>query len=136
MEKFKVPQVKAGRFLLWWGRFRFMFGHAMFYVSMVNMGLLAATAYNTTIRDWASEYFGIQLTFWVFLLIMFGLIVVGFIVEYVISVPALIAISNEQMYAHQSPIVEDFNDVKRKLNLVMEKLEIEDTETDREKKKK
>lgn len=67
---------------------------------------------------------------------MFGLIVVGFIVEYVISVPALIAISNQQMYAHQSPIVEDFNDVKRKLNLVMKKLEIEDTETDRENKKK
>jgi len=136
MKKIRVPQVKAGRFLLWWGRFRFMFGHAMFYVSVVNMGLLAATAYNTTIRDWALEYFGIQLTFWAFLLIMFSLIVVGFIVEYVISVPALIAISNQQMYAHQSPIVEDFDDVKRKLNLVMKKLEIEDTEVDREKKEK
>lgn len=131
----KVPQIKAKGLLLWWGRFRFMFGHAMFYVSVINMGLLVATAYNTTIRDWALEYFGINLSLWVFILALVVIVAIGFVIEYMISVPALIAISNEQIYAHQSPIDEDFQDVKRKLNLVMETLEIEDTEIDREKKK-
>lgn len=114
MLKFRIPQVKAKGVLRWWGRFRFMFGHAVFYVAAVNMALLGATAYNTTVRDWAIEYLGWNLTFGMFVLIMVAIVTVGFLVEYIISVPALIAESNFQMYEHQSPIKRDFEEVKAK----------------------
>lgn len=114
MPKIRIPQVKAKGVLRWWGRFRFMFGHAVFYVSAVNMALLAATAYNTTVRDWVLEYIGWNMSFGMFVVIMVAIVGVGFLIEYMISVPALIAESNFQMYEHQSPIKRDFDEVKAK----------------------
>jgi len=129
----KIPQVKARGLLLWWGRFRFMFGHATFYVSLVSMAMVAGTFYHTTLKEVARQYFGFEMTFWMFVVGLVGSVFLGLIVEFVISVPALIAVSNEQMYKHQSPIKDDFEDVKKKqlehdkkLGKIMEHLGIED----------
>lgn len=110
-----------------------MFAHAVFYVSMVSLAMLAATFYHTTLREWASLYFGIEMTFWMFCVGLLAVVVFGILVEFVISVPALIAVSNEQMYKHQSPIKTDFEDVKKeqevqgkKLDKIMENLGIKD----------
>lgn len=110
-----------------------MFGHATFYVSMVSMAMLAATFYNTTCREWAREYFGFEMTFWMFVVGLVVTVILGIIVEFMLSVPALIAVSNEQMYKHQSPIKDDFDDVKKeqvvqgkKLDKIIKHLEIED----------
>ncbi len=133
MRKIKVPQVKAKGVLLWWGRFRFMFAHAVFYVSMVSLAMLAATFYNTTLREWASLYFGFEMTFWMFCVGLVVVLIFGILVEFTFSVPAIIAVSNEQMYKHQSPIKTDFDDVKnkqiehdKKLDKIMEHLGIKD----------
>lgn len=135
LKKIKVPQIKARGPLLWWGRFRFMFAHAVFYVSMVSLVMLAATFYNTTLREWASLYFGFEMTFWMFCLGLVIVVVLGILVEFVISVPALIAVSNEQMYKHQSPIKTDFDEVKKKqaeqgkkLDKIIEHMGIKDDE--------
>ena len=128
----KIPQVKARGLLLWWGRFRFMFAHATFYVSMVSMAMLAATFYHTTLREWASLYFGIEMTFWMFVVGLVVTTALGIVAEFIISVPAIITVSNEQMYKHQSPIKDDFEDVKKKqvehdkkLDKIMEHLGID-----------
>lgn len=142
---FKLPQVKATGPLLWWGRFRFMFGHAAFYMSAVSIALLAPTAYNTTIREWVLDYFGWDMPFLVFMVVLVFVIIFGIILEYVVSVPAIIAVSNEQMYKHESPIDRDFKAVKakqkedgEKIDLIMKHLGImaldEDTDSDRENK--
>jgi hypothetical protein len=107
--------------MLIWGNFRYMFGHAVFYVSAVNMGLMAPTAYNTTIRDWSLEYLNYNMPFWVFMLALVSIILFGMLFEYIVSVPAIIAVSNEQMYRHDSPIESDFQEVKAK-QVIDEKL--------------
>ena len=118
----KVPQIKARGVLLMWGRFRFMWGHAVFYVGAIQLIMLALVTYNTTLRDWAWLYLGMQLQLWHFIAGLFISIAIGFALEYVLSIPALIAVSNEQMYAHQSPIKTDFEDVKKKLDAVEKEL--------------
>jgi len=129
-----IPQVKAKGALLWWGKFRFMYSYAVFYVGMIQLILVAAVAYNTTIQPWVSQYLGWGLTFWQYCVVLIVILVIGMVLEFVFGIPALIAISNEQMYKHESPIKTDFAEVKRKqteieakLDKIMSHLGIEDT---------
>lgn len=131
-----IPQVKARGLLLWWGKFRFMYGHATFYVGLIQMILIALMAYNTTIRPWASEYLGWQITFWQYCIVLAITVTVGIVIEFMVSVPALIAVSNEQMYKHESPIRTDFihvqqrqDELDKKLLLIMTRLGIDPAAT-------
>ena len=117
---------------MWWGKFRFMYGHATFYVGLIQMILIALMAYNTTIQPWAVEYLGWRITFWQYCALLGVTVTVGIVVEFMVSVPALIAVSNEQMYKHESPIKTDFISVRqrqdeldRKILLIMEHLGID-----------
>ena len=109
--------------LLWWGRFRFMFGYSTFYISVMSLIMLAMTTYNTTARDWVLQYLGFRLEFWMFLLFLVVLAVASYVLEHVVSVPALVAVSNEQMYKHDSPIKTDFEEVKKKQKELEDKLD-------------
>lgn len=127
-----IPQVKARGILLWWGKFRFMYTYALFYVGVIQLLLVAAMAYNTTLGPWMTEYLGWDTTFWQYGLMLGAVLAVGMVLEFVLGVPALIAVSNEQMYKHDSPIKSDFSEVKRKqaeiegkLNKIMKRLDIE-----------
>jgi hypothetical protein len=117
----KIPQVKAKGMLLWWGRIRFLYGYAAFYIGAVQLLMLALVTYNTTARDWALQY-GIQLQLWQFVLALLIIVALGFLAEYCISIPGMIAVSNEQMYAHDSPIKTDFEEVKKSLKALKEEL--------------
>jgi hypothetical protein len=108
-----IPQVRARGILMWWGKIRFIYGYSVFYVGFIQLALVAVMAYETTVKDWCWQYFHIQIQLWQYLACLLILIGVGIIVEYVISIPALIAISNEQMYKHDSPIKTDFEDIKK-----------------------
>jgi len=121
-----VPQVNAKGaqgLLLAWGKFRFMFGYATFYISLISMVLLMVTAYNTTARDWSMQYLHYELPFWQFATAILLLAALGFLLEYVVSIPCMVAVSNEQMYKHDSPIKTDFNDVRRRQDELDAKLE-------------
>lgn len=128
-----IPQVKAKGILLWWGRFRFMYNYAVFYVGAVQLVLVAAMAYHTTIQPWVSQYLGWGLTFWQYCIILVVILAVGMVLEFVFGVPAVLAVSNEQIYKHESPIRADFVVVKKKqaeleakLDKIIKHLEIED----------
>ncbi len=95
----------------------------MFYVGAIQLMMLALVTYNTTLREWALQYYGIELQLWHFVLGLFIIIFVGFVLEYMLSIPALIAVSNEQMYAHQSPIKTDFEEVKERLTKIEKELQ-------------
>ena len=107
-----IPQVRARGILLWWGKIRFIYGYSVFYVGFIQLALVAVMAYDTTVRDWCFEYFHLTIALWQYLAFLLALIAVGVLIEYVISIPALIAISNEQMYKHESPIKTDFEAIK------------------------
>lgn len=117
-----IPQVKARGILLWWGKFRFMYNHAVFYVGAIQLVLIAAVAYNTTVQPWVSQYLGWSISFWQYCLILGAILVVGMVLEFALGVPALIAVSNEQTYKHQSPVKADFVAVKKKQAELEDKL--------------
>ena len=127
-----IPQVKARWVLLWWGKFRFMYNHAVFYVGAIQLVLVAAVAYNTTVQPWVDQYLGWSITFWQYCVALGGILIVGMVVEFVFGVPAVLAVANEQVYKHENPIRVDFVAVKakqaeieEKINKIMEHLEIE-----------
>lgn len=130
-----IPQVKAKGVLLWWGKFRFMYNHAVFYVGAIQLVLVAAVAYNTTVQPWVLQYLGWSITFWQYCLVLGAVLIVGMVLEFTFGVPAVLAVSNEQVYKHESPVKADFIVVKnkqveieRKLDKVIEHLGIEEEE--------
>jgi hypothetical protein len=130
-----IPQVKARGILLWWGKFRFMYNHAVFYVGAVQLVLVAAVAYNTTVAPWMTQYFGWSLSFWQYCLALAGLLLVGMVLEFMFGVPAVLAVANEQVYKHENPIKTNFDavlakqlELEGKINKIMKHLNIEDTE--------
>lgn len=118
-----IPQVKAKGVLLWWGKFRFMYSYAVFYVGVLQLVLVAAVAYNTTLKPWMVEYLEWDITFWQYCLVLGIILTIGMLLEFALGVPALIAISNEQMYKHDSPIKSDFIEVKTKQKELEEKID-------------
>jgi uncharacterized integral membrane protein len=128
----RIPQVKAKGALLWWGRFRFMYSYAVFYVGLIQLVLVAMVAYNTTLKPGLVAYLGWDITLWQYGIVLGVIVIAGMALEFVFGIPALIAVSNEQMYKHDSPIKTDFVEVKKKqeeidgkLNKIMEHLGIE-----------
>ena len=127
--KAHIPQqVKAKGILLWWGRFRFMYGHAVFYVGAIQLALVAAMAYNTTVQPWISQYLGWDITFWQYCLILVAVLFTAMVLDFLFGVPALIAVANEQQYKHESPIKRDLTAVNRKVDRIMKHLGIEEEE--------
>lgn len=128
-----IPQVNAkGGILLWWGKFRFVYGHAATYVGMIQMALIIAVAYNTTLKPWVVSYLGWDMTFWQYCIVLGVLLLVGMVLEFALGVPAFLAIANEQWYKHGNPIKTDIDTVKSKqaemddkVNKIMKRLEIE-----------
>lgn len=128
-----IPQVKARGPLLWWGKLRFMYNHAVFYVGAIQLTLIAAVAYNTTVQPWISQYLGWSISFWQYCVVLVAVLVSGMVLEFVFGVPATIAIANEQTYKHANPIRADLVIVKEKqaeleakLNKIMGHMGIEE----------
>jgi len=129
-----LPQARIKGPLRWWGRLRFMYGHAAFYVGAVQLALVAAMAYNTTVQPWMSQYLGWSITFWQYCLVLIVILVVGMVIDFMFGVPARIAVANEQQYKHESPIKTDLTivkqkqaDLERKLDKVIKHMGIEET---------
>jgi len=132
--KIGLPQAQARGPLRWWGKFRFMYGHAVFYVGIIQLSLIAAVAYNTTVQPWVAQYLGWNMTFWQYCVILVAVLSLGMVLEFMFGVPALIAIANEQQYKHESPIKADMvivkqkqDDLESKLNNIMKHMGIEET---------
>jgi len=127
-----IPQVKANGLLLWWGRFRFVYGHAATYVAMVQMVLIAAMAYSTTVQPWAAEYLGWNITFWQYCTILIIILGIGMVLEFTFGIPAFLVTTNEQWYKHGNPVKTNLDAVKEKqkeieakLDKIIRRLEIE-----------
>ena len=124
--KVNLHQAEIKGPLRWWGRLRFMYGHAVFYVGAIQLTLIAAMAYNTTVQPWVAQYLGWNIAFWQYCLILAIILLVGMVMDFMFGVPALIAVANEQQYKHESPIKRDLAVVKKNLSKIMENLGIEE----------
>lgn len=97
-----------------WGIFAQVASQLAIFVSMINLLLIAATAYNTTLSGWFIEK-GIDIGFWHFVFIIVGLLGVAFILLYKFALPSFFEFWNDQFYRHDNPLVRDVEEIKKML---------------------
>jgi len=129
-----IPQAKAKGLLLWWGRFRYVYGHASTYIAMVQMALIAAMAYNTTVQPWVTQYLGRSITFWQYCVVLTVILGAGMVLEFTLGVPSFLTTANEQWYKHGNPVKTNLDavrakqtEIERKIDKVMKHLGIDET---------
>ncbi len=119
----KVPsiftkQIKPSQ---WLGSAFTIYGASGFYQTIVNAFLLAATAYNTTLREWLPHW----LNFWVFLMIL----IIGqlsiMLLHYKFVYPGIIAFSNVQGWKHDNPFRALQEKIDSKCDTILKLLENE-----------
>jgi len=108
--------IKQSEMKPWLGGAKDLLMRTMFYITAINFLLLAATAYHTTLRPY------LPMSFWGFLAILVGLILIAMVFEYKIVLPSTIAFLNRQVYKHKNPLVEDVLEIKKKLDRIEAKL--------------
>jgi len=106
----------------WLGAFKDLSSRALFYLTPINLFMLAATTYHITARDFIWQY-APWVNFWMF----FGALVFGalcaMVIEYKIIVPSSVQFSNVQGYKHGNPIRGDLETIMGEIKKIEEKLE-------------
>lgn len=95
-----------------WGVFAQAAGQVAIFVGVMNLFLITATAYNTTLKEWLIQQ-GIDIGFWVFALVILGLILAAFMVMWKFALPSYYSSINEQLYRHDNPIRKDLEELKK-----------------------
>ena len=101
---------------IWVGGAKEVLGHTIFWVSMINFVLIAATAYNTTLKDYIINYMG-WVTFPLFMLFLAIVVFIAMLIEYRFIIPSVMAFRNKQEYEHQNLIRKDLDKIKKKLGI-------------------
>lgn len=100
--------------LPWIGGFKETLTQVAFWVSIINFGLIAVTAYHTTIRLYVA-----WLNFPLFMAVLILLVLIGLVIEYKFIVPAIWAFRGKQMFEHESELT-------KRIEKILERLEEQD----------
>ena len=92
----------------------------LFYVSIVNFILIAATAYHTTLRDIVNTWLP-WFNFPIFLTVLVGGLLLMMILEYKIVLPSTWAFTNRQQYEHQNLIREQLDRIEKTLSEIQKR---------------
>jgi len=107
--------------LPWVGGAKEMLAQTVFYISMINFVLIAITAYNTTLRTYLQSWLpGFQL--WMFFAILTTLVIIIMIIEYKFIAPSLYSFRSKQMFEHESKVMDELRDIKKKVADIEKKL--------------
>lgn len=96
--------------LPWIGAFKETLSQVIFWISMINFGMLGATFYYTTLR-----YIWPEFRLWMFVTAIALSLVVGFIVEYKFVIPSLWAFRGKQMFGHESAVLDELKKISKRL---------------------
>jgi hypothetical protein len=97
-----------------WGIFTQVAGQLAIVMGIMNLFLIAVTAYNTTLAGWMIEH-GVDLGGWLFLGILVGILVVASVLLYKFGLPSVFSFWNDQFYRHDNPMRKDLVDIKKLL---------------------
>jgi len=84
-------------------------------VAMLNLLLLVATAYNTTLRVWFERY-SIPLNFLTFMGLIALLLFIAAVLIYKFALPSYFSAINDQVYKHDNPIRSDIAQIQKTLD--------------------
>ena len=102
-----------------WGVFAQTAGQLSIFIGVINLLLLSATAYNTTLSAWFTAY-GIPLNFWMFMCIIAFLLVVTSVVLYKYALPSFFSFFNDQFYRHDNLLRHDIELLKKDNKAILE----------------
>lgn len=118
-EKMKMfQQAKAGKT---WGYAAQVASQVSILVAVVNLLLIAVTAYNTTLSPWF-ELRGIILPLWLFIGVLVFFMLVASVFLYKFAVPSFFSAFNDQFYKHDNPMREDIDNIKKTQAEILRKL--------------
>ena len=109
----------------WLGGIRSIFTQAQFYLGMVQFGMVAVLAYDGSIGHQLKIWMP-WISFWWYasVLVVAYLCLMAF--EWKVVYPSIVALSNQQVYKHDNPMVADLQQIKRDIDLIKRELKIED----------
>ena len=94
----------------WLGALKDLVSRTMFYMTPLNLFMLAATTYHVTARDFLWQY-APWINFWVFLSGLIVVALVALVIEYKIVFPSSVYFSNIQGYKHGSLVRRDLETI-------------------------
>lgn len=106
-------QMKPSGVIRLWGRFRFLWNFAAVYGSIWILIFSAITAYGTTLAPWARDAIGINIPFYAFVSLIIVSLIIALIIEHKVTVPGQMAVTNEQIYKQDNPLVRDIAALKK-----------------------
>ncbi|MFC1901415.1 hypothetical protein ACFLX3_00590 [Chloroflexota bacterium] len=106
----------------WVGAFKDLLGRTMFYMTPINLFMLAATTYHVTARDYIWQ-FAPWVNFWVFFSALVLVAVIAFVIEFKIIVPSTVQFSNLQTYKHGNLLRRDLEVVMQGIRQIEARLE-------------
>lgn len=110
LKQYKIP---------WVGGAKETLAQAAFYISMINFVLIAATAYNTTIKDWIVTAEMEWLSFPLFIGGITFMVLLVMVFEYKYIVPSLFAFRGQQMFEHESVVIDKLEAIERRLGMAI-----------------
>lgn len=105
-----------------WGIIAQVAAQAAIFISIINLFLIAVTAYNTTICGWLAER-GIYIQFWVFAAIIIGFLAIVFTLLYKFALPSFYSFWNDQFYRHDNLLRKDIELLKKDNREILKRLE-------------
>lgn len=106
-------QVKAQGIISLWGKFRYLWNSVSFYIQIMQFGSVLLLVFNDSIRYWLRDVVGIEMSFYLFIGIIFALLLIGIVFEHKFTIPGTQRYAGEQFIKH-SP----FNDMQKQLNKI------------------
>ena len=101
----------------WWGAFKNVAAGSSMYVTIINLVLIAVTAYGTTIAPWLQGQ-GLNIPFITFFGVLFMIVLIIFAFEYKLSIPSQFSFWNDQWWRHNNPIKRKMDKMDKKLKAI------------------
>jgi hypothetical protein len=110
----KIRQYHIGS---WLGALRSQAASAQFYVSIIQLGLVAVAAIRT-IQEWFP-----WLTFPMLVILLGGLYLAAMVFDYVLVFPSVVSFGASQAYKHPNPMADDIRTIKEELRALRAEIE-------------
>ena len=101
----------------WLGALKDLSGRTMFYMTPINLFMLAATTYHVTAKAFIFQ-FAPWINFWIFFGGLILVAIVAMIIEFKVVFPSSVFFSNIQSYKHGNLIRQDLETIMREIQKI------------------
>lgn len=117
--------LKQRRIGTFFGMGKIVLGQASPYVNWLNLALVGVMSFYTTINPLFASW-GIQLPFWIFLVVLIVFIVIVLAGEYSLMLPSYFSAANVQTWNAENPQRELLEQMDKRLDRIEKLLEMKD----------